>query len=153
MYILSIKQTNLKEDVFFADEPNNAISAKKFNNLLYEQHKELFDSYQIQVSREIDKNGHFVFHRQVGYFKTAQNARDYFNIHTNSAHEIRQSMRTWNQDRNILSSAEIVDLDNNSKTLLLDCLQKVCERFGGQCSTSGCSTVHFVERFKSLQSF
>jgi hypothetical protein len=152
MYILSIRQTNIKEDVFFADNPDNATLSRKFNDLLYEQNKELFHSYQIRVLREVDENGHFVYHRQIGYFNTAQNARDYFNIHTNSNEKIRLLSREWNQSRNILSAAEIVDLDTNSKTLLLDCLQKVCERFGGQCSTSGCSTVHFVERFKSLQS-
>lgn len=150
MYTLSLKQTNIKENVFFGDNPNNRTALRKFFNLLYRRNKHLFvGEYYTTSLREIDKDGYFVAHNVIGYFNTEQDAREYFNIFNNARKEIRILSREWNQQRRILSTAEIVSCYNtNYRITVLDCLQKVCERFGGKCHESGCSTVHFVEQFK-----
>ncbi len=148
MYTLSIKQINTEEDVFFGDNPNNRILLTKFENLLHRRNQHLFADYCVNKTREVNQDGHFVFHRKIGNFKTQQDAKEYFNIYTDSRKEIRILSREWNQNRRVLSTAEINVVGTDTKIVLLDCLKSVCERFGGQCSTSGCSTVHFVEQFK-----
>jgi len=149
MYTLSLKQTNTKENVFFGDNPNNEVHLKKFFNFIYKKNKHLFSSYYSEVTREVDANGYFVHHKKIGYFNTEQDAREYFNIFSNYRKEIRILSREWNQQRRILSTAEITNcFDIKRPIILLDCLQRVCERYGGQCHDSGCSTVYFVEQFK-----
>ena len=148
-----MKQINTKEDSFFGDYAEHQ-KILSFNENLFTANKNYFFKYQQQIAREIDEENNFVFHTKLGIFKTLNQARDYFNQMTDSQEPIRLESREWNQQNQILSKAVIINLYNNEITSLLDCLENVCERFGGVCNeTNGCSTVPFAKEYKNKKPF
>jgi hypothetical protein len=153
MFILSMKQINTKEDLFFGDVADKE-QLRKFKEHLFNVNKDLFFRYQQEITKERDEDNNFILHTKLGIFKTLQNARDYFNQMTDSQESIRLESRAWNQQHQILSKTEIIDLSNNSKTMLLNCVENVCERFGGKCNEeTGCSTVPFAREYKNKKQF
>jgi len=153
MFILSMKQINTKEDLFFGDSADKR-QLRQFKDYLFNANEDLFFRYEQEMTRERDEDNNFVFHTKLGVFKTLQNARDYFKQMTDSQESIRLASRAWNQQHQILSKTEIIDLSDNSKTMLLDCLENVCERFGGKCNEeTGCSTVPFARAYKNKKQF
>lgn len=148
MFILSMKQINTKEDSFFAYVEDKE-QMRQFRENLLTINKNLFHKYEYSTTKERDEHNNFVLHIKLGLFKTSNQARDYFNQMTNSQEPIRLQARAWNQQNKILSKAEIINLSDNSTTNLIDCIENVCERFGGKCDeNNGCSTVPFAKEYK-----
>jgi hypothetical protein len=148
MFILSTKQINTKQDFFFGDVEDKQKS-RQFREHLFNLNKHYFHKYEYSTTKEHDEYNNFVSHTKFGLFKTADQARDYFNQMTNSQEPIRLEARAWNQENKILSKAVIINLSDNSTINLLDCVENVCERFGGKChENNGCSTVSFAKEYK-----
>lgn len=154
MFILSTKQINTKEDLFFGDVADKE-KLRQFKEHLFNTNKSYFYRLSVEITKERDEYNNFVFHTKLGLFKTLNQARDYFNQMTDSEEPIRLQSREWNQQHQILSKAEIINLYDNSRTSLLDCVENVCERFGGKCDeNNGCSTVTFAKEYsKSKKPF
>ena len=147
MFILSMKQINTREDFFFGDTADKQKLMQFQTNLMALNHHYFVSNY-VEVSKERDEHNNFVFHKKQGVFKTLNYAREYFNQLTDSQDPIRLESRAWNQQHQILSKTVIIDLSNNEETSLLDCLENVCERFGGKCNEeTGCSTVPFANQY------
>jgi hypothetical protein len=142
-----MKQINIKEDFFFGDVADKE-KFMQFQTNLIALNQHYFLSNCIEVSKERDEHDNFVFHKKQGVFKTLNYARDYFNQLTDSPDPVRLESRAWNQQHQILSKAVIIDLSNNEEISLLNCLENVCERFGGKCNEeTGCSTVPFANQY------
>lgn len=153
MYILSMKQINTKEDLFFSDvaSPEQREAMKQFNQFLYETHKSSFYTRKTETYKERDEHGNYVFTVKVSIFKTIEQARKYFNSSINSLEPIRLQTRDWNQAHKILTKVEIINnIDGTISKQLSNCLENTCERFGGKCDeNNGCSTVTFAKEYKS----
>ena len=148
MFILSLKAINTKEDSFhrdFADEEK----LRAFMQSLFELNKNSFFKHFIESSRERDEDNNYVMHNKIGIFKTELQAKSFFDQLTNSEDPVRIESREWNQQHEILSKANIIDVKTNTSIReLLNCLSNTCERFGGKCDeTNGCSTVPFAREY------
>ena len=153
MFILSTKQINTKQNLFFGDVADKEQS-HIFKNKLINKNKYYFTNLINETTREKDEENNFVFHTKLGYFKTIELARDYFNQQTDSTDLIRLASREWNQKNQILSKAEIIDVKTGKTLQILNCLENVCERFGGTCDEhNGCSTVTFAKEYKNKKQF
>ena len=148
MFILSTKQINTKENVFFSDSADRQ-KVRAFTENLFTANKNYFFKYQQFITKEIDEEKNFVFHTKIGIFKTLNQAIDYFNQLTESQEPIRLEAREWNQHNKILSKVEVLNIITGLPVRqLTNCLTNTCERFAGKCDeTNGCSTVPFAKEY------
>lgn len=125
-----------------------------FRHKLISKNNSYFQELFSEITREIDEEHNFVLHTKLGYFKTVELARDYFNQQTDSTDPIRLASREWNQQNQILSKAEIIDVRTGKPLQILNCLENICERFGGTCDEqNGCSTVTFAKEYQNKKQF
>ena len=139
--------------MFFGDVADKQ-QLQFFKHKLISKNTSYFQEVFNEVTREKDEENNFVLHTKLGYFKTVELARDYFNQQTDSTDLIRLASREWNQKNQILSKAEIIDVQTGKTLQILNCLENVCERFGGTCDEhNGCSTVTFAKEYQNKKQF
>jgi len=150
MYKLHLLSINYKENNFFVDteffDQHKAMSS--FNTWL----ESIDDDYKYSLKSSIEtsyENDSYINLVKIYYFKTIHDAESFCNAINKETSDYRLLIRKWNSDNNVLSKFYIYDDKNNIVKTLTDCEQHICQRFNGQCSSSGCSKVEFAASLKN----
>ena len=150
MYSLIIESFNYNENRFFTQTELYDLQQAKniFIKIAQAVDQKYLMTLNSSMTNEI-RNNTYVNIVKIKPFNTISDAETFSSMLAHEPSEYRQSIRKWNSDNNVLSKHYIIDNKNNVVKILSDCEEHICQRFNGQCNSSGCSKVEFATSLKN----
>ncbi len=147
MYTLVIESINFDNNLFFID--TNMFDKKQAEDIFNKTKQSCNIDYDLFSSYDRVYNNQYIQTSRIHNFKSIDDAEKFSYVMNTNTSDYRLSIRKWNSDNNVLSKFYICDDKNNIVKTLTDCEQHICQRFHGQCDSSGCSKVEFAASLRN----